>query len=205
MFCVKATSENLYTHSIRLKRKWVHSGNTTSNTSSSLTHHRSKVTDYSTTEQFCIIINTDWPKFRNMCVPFHSQTFSFSSGSYFNTICRQLLDKITGPNVLPLTDLQLAPVSCSVRDFRLYPYLSVPPYLLLRQRECIAGKGRKPGLCSIRGICGFKIVWSRVAPVSDTCTCYFFTHCVCRDNPFQTRTLANIHDKTSKIMWHAII
>lgn len=163
---------------LSLKRKWARRGNATSNTSSSLTHHRSKVTDYSTARPLCIIINTDQPKFRNVCVLFHNRTFSFSPGGYFNAVCRQLLDKITGPNVLLLTDLQPAPVSCSVRDFRLYPYLSVPPCLLLRKRECSAGKGRKPGLCSIRGICGFKIVWSRVAPVSDTCTCYFFTHCV---------------------------
>lgn len=65
-------------------------------------------------------------------------------------------------SVLPLADLQPAPVSCSRRGFRLYPYLSFLHCLLLRKRECSTGKRRKPGLRSIRGICGFKIVWSRV-------------------------------------------
>lgn len=77
-------------------------------------------------------------------------------------------------SALPLTDLQPAPVSCSCRGFRLCSYLPCLRCLLLRNRGRSAGEGRKPGLPSIRGICGFKIVWLRVASVSDArtaCSC----------------------------------
>lgn len=84
----------------------------------------------------------------------------FFFGSCLNTVCRQLLDKITVEmHFRSLTFNQLLLLVHSVPSGSI---LISPSFLycrLLRKGEHSPGKGgREQGLCSISGICRFKIV-----------------------------------------------
>lgn len=91
----------------------------------------------------------------------------------FNTIRCQLLDKITAE--VYFRQLTFSQLSCLLFSpwLQALSFISLFSTVSCSDRDSTAQeKKRKPGLRSIRGICGFKIVSSRAAPASDTWTCY---------------------------------